>query len=74
MPLCTIGTKSKGEGVLVTWDAPDELESYIKKLQAAADRLATENRRLRKNHFVICDKVWNEMLFLKHCGKSVMFI
>ena len=51
------GSKSKGEGVQVTWDNPTELESYIKKLQASADRLSTENRRLRKNHYNVCDKV-----------------
>ncbi|KAK6172722.1 hypothetical protein SNE40_016326 [Patella caerulea] len=51
------GSKSKGEGGQVTWDNPEELEHYIKKLQAAADRLTTENRRLRKSHFVVSDKV-----------------
>ncbi|ESO93665.1 hypothetical protein LOTGIDRAFT_209197 [Lottia gigantea] len=51
------GNKAKGDDVQVTWDNPEELESYIKKLQAAADRLTTENRRLRKSHFVVSDKV-----------------
>lgn len=43
----------------MTWDAPEELESYIKKVQAAAEKLTTENRRLRKSHLTVCDKVWN---------------
>ncbi|XP_064610087.1 cytoplasmic dynein 2 heavy chain 1-like isoform X3 [Liolophura sinensis] len=47
--------------VQVTWDNPEELESYIKKLQSAADRLTTENRRLRKSHFVVCEKVQQMM-------------
>jgi dynein heavy chain 2 len=51
------GTKSKGNEVQITWDNPDELEDYIQRLQAAADRLTSENRRLRKSHFVVCDKV-----------------
>ena len=41
----------------VTWDNPEELEDYIKKIQIAADKLTTENRRLRKSHFTVCDKV-----------------
>uniref|UniRef100_A0A8C0CTH2 Dynein cytoplasmic 2 heavy chain 1 n=1 Tax=Balaenoptera musculus TaxID=9771 RepID=A0A8C0CTH2_BALMU len=41
----------------VTWDNPKELEGYIQKLQNAAERLATENRRLRKWHITFCEKV-----------------
>ncbi|XP_055895255.1 cytoplasmic dynein 2 heavy chain 1-like isoform X1 [Biomphalaria glabrata] len=51
------GVKSKGDNVQVTWDNPEQLEHYIKKLQTAADRLSTENRKLRKVHFQISDKV-----------------
>ncbi len=43
--------------IQVTWDNPEELEDYIKKIQIAADKLTTENRRLRKSHFTVCDKV-----------------
>jgi dynein heavy chain 2 len=43
--------------VQVTWDNPEQLEAYIRKLQAAADRLTTENRKLRKSHTVVSDKV-----------------
>lgn len=51
------GTKSKGEHVEITWDNPEELDNYINKLQKAAERLTTENRRLRKSHNVVCEKV-----------------
>ncbi|XP_076467409.1 LOW QUALITY PROTEIN: cytoplasmic dynein 2 heavy chain 1-like [Babylonia areolata] len=51
------GSKSKGDEVQVTWDNPEQLEAYIRKLQSAADRLTTENRKLRKSHFVVSEKV-----------------
>ncbi|XP_053400577.1 cytoplasmic dynein 2 heavy chain 1-like [Mercenaria mercenaria] len=51
------GAKVKGEDVLVTWDNPEELEIYIRKLQTAAEKLTTMNRKLRKSHFDINDKV-----------------
>uniref|UniRef100_A0A8C6BTL0 Dynein cytoplasmic 2 heavy chain 1 n=1 Tax=Monodon monoceros TaxID=40151 RepID=A0A8C6BTL0_MONMO len=41
----------------ITWNNPKELEGYIQKLQNAAERLATENRRLRKWHITFCEKV-----------------
>uniref|UniRef100_A0A3Q1N3R0 Dynein cytoplasmic 2 heavy chain 1 n=3 Tax=Bos TaxID=9903 RepID=A0A3Q1N3R0_BOVIN len=41
----------------ITWDNPKELEGYIQKLQNAAERLATENRKLRKWHTTFCEKV-----------------
>lgn len=43
--------------VQITWDKPSELEEYIGKLQAAAERLTTENRRLRHCHTILVDKV-----------------
>ncbi|XP_033632471.1 cytoplasmic dynein 2 heavy chain 1-like isoform X2 [Asterias rubens] len=53
-----VGAKdSGGQKVQVTWDNPQELEAYIVKLQAAAEKLTTENRKLRKWHFVLSDKV-----------------
>ncbi|XP_052794024.1 cytoplasmic dynein 2 heavy chain 1-like isoform X3 [Mya arenaria] len=55
------GTKVKGEEVQVTWDNPEELEKYIHKLQAAAERLTSENRKLRKCHYTVSDKVQNLM-------------
>uniref|UniRef100_A0A452I6Q6 Uncharacterized protein n=1 Tax=Gopherus agassizii TaxID=38772 RepID=A0A452I6Q6_9SAUR len=41
----------------ITWDNPKELEAYIQKLQAAAERLSTENRKLRKWHTNFIEKV-----------------
>uniref|UniRef100_A0A8D2JAH6 Dynein cytoplasmic 2 heavy chain 1 n=1 Tax=Varanus komodoensis TaxID=61221 RepID=A0A8D2JAH6_VARKO len=41
----------------ITWDNPKELEAYITKLQNAAERLATENRKLRKWHTNFTEKV-----------------
>ncbi|EMP37963.1 Cytoplasmic dynein 2 heavy chain 1 [Chelonia mydas] len=40
----------------ITWDNPKELEAYIQKLQAAAERLSTENRKLRKWHTTFIEK------------------
>ncbi|XP_022103094.1 cytoplasmic dynein 2 heavy chain 1-like isoform X1 [Acanthaster planci] len=52
------GAKDGGGGkVQITWDNPEELEAYIVKLRAAAEKLTTENRRLRKWHFTVSDKV-----------------
>ncbi|KAK2517345.1 hypothetical protein Q9233_013201 [Columba guinea] len=48
------GPGGKGQ---ITWDNPRELEAYIKKLQAAAERLSTENRKLRKWHTNFIEKV-----------------
>lgn len=60
------GSKDGGSGkVQVTWDNPQELETYIVKLQAAAERLTTENRRLRKWHYVLSDKVLLEAVLGK---------
>ncbi|NXA12552.1 DYHC2 protein, partial [Sapayoa aenigma] len=41
----------------MTWDNPRELEAYIEKLQAAAERLSTKNRKLRKWHTNFVEKV-----------------
>ncbi|NXG46652.1 DYHC2 protein, partial [Psilopogon haemacephalus] len=48
------GAGGKGQ---ITWDNPRELEAYIQKLQAAAERLSTENRKLRKWHRNFIEKV-----------------
>lgn len=47
----------------VTWDNPQALESYIEKLQAAAHQLTSHNRRLRKIHAEITEKVNKLMTF-----------
>ena len=44
----------------ITWDNPEQLEEYINKLQSAADRLTSENRRLRKCHGIMSEKVRNK--------------
>ncbi|XP_033109038.1 cytoplasmic dynein 2 heavy chain 1-like [Anneissia japonica] len=51
------GAKESDGKLQVTWDNPEELEAYIQKLQSAAERLTTENRRLRKIHNTIAEKV-----------------
>ncbi|XP_068612804.1 cytoplasmic dynein 2 heavy chain 1 isoform X2 [Brachionichthys hirsutus] len=52
-------SQSKGSGgkLQITWDSPKELEVYINKLQAAAEKLSTENRKLRKWHTDFIEKV-----------------
>jgi dynein heavy chain 2 len=46
---------------VITWDTPKELETYILKLQGAADLLTSQNRRLRKYHEMITDLVLQMM-------------
>nr|XP_032832089.1 cytoplasmic dynein 2 heavy chain 1 [Petromyzon marinus]XP_032832097.1 cytoplasmic dynein 2 heavy chain 1 [Petromyzon marinus]XP_032832104.1 cytoplasmic dynein 2 heavy chain 1 [Petromyzon marinus] len=46
-----------GSTVQVTWDSPEQLESYIAELQRAAETLTGQNRRLRRTHLDLCDKV-----------------
>ncbi|KAI8925894.1 dynein heavy chain and region D6 of dynein motor-domain-containing protein [Entophlyctis helioformis] len=41
----------------ITWDSPQELETYIAKLQAAADLLTSENRKFRRYHNIVEDHV-----------------
>ncbi|RXM28913.1 Cytoplasmic dynein 2 heavy chain 1 [Acipenser ruthenus] len=50
-------SKESGGKVQITWDNPKELEGYIKTLQTAAERLSTENRKLRKWHTDFSEKV-----------------
>ena len=38
----------------VSWSNPTECENYIKTLQAAAEKLSSENRSLRKVHESLC--------------------
>ena len=60
------GSRDTDGKTQVTWDNPTELESYISKLQAAADRLTSENRRLRKCHQNISDKVQYMYIYLAY--------
>uniref|UniRef100_A0A673Y6D4 Dynein cytoplasmic 2 heavy chain 1 n=1 Tax=Salmo trutta TaxID=8032 RepID=A0A673Y6D4_SALTR len=50
-------TRESGGKLQITWDNPKELEVYIGKLQSAAERLSTENRKLRKWHTDFTEKV-----------------
>uniref|UniRef100_A0A8C9YPH8 Cytoplasmic dynein 2 heavy chain 1 n=1 Tax=Sander lucioperca TaxID=283035 RepID=A0A8C9YPH8_SANLU len=52
-----IKSKESGGKLQITWDNPKELEVYIAKLQSAAEKLSTENRKLRKWHTDFIDKV-----------------
>ena len=61
------GSRESDGRTQVTWDNPTELESYINKLQAAADRLTSENRRLRKCHQKMIDKVLVHIKFYLWC-------
>ncbi|KAF6780509.1 hypothetical protein AHF37_00019 [Paragonimus kellicotti] len=47
----------KREDVSITWDQTEEVEWYINQLQNASRQLMTENRRLRKVHFTILEKI-----------------
>uniref|UniRef100_A0A8C7E017 Dynein cytoplasmic 2 heavy chain 1 n=1 Tax=Oncorhynchus kisutch TaxID=8019 RepID=A0A8C7E017_ONCKI len=49
--------RDSGGKLQITWDNPKELEVYIGKLQSAAERLSTENRKLRKWHTDFTEKV-----------------
>lgn len=49
--------KESGGKLQITWDNPKELEVYITKLQSAAEKLSTENRKLRKWHTDFIEKV-----------------
>uniref|UniRef100_A0AAQ5X3R7 Dynein heavy chain tail domain-containing protein n=1 Tax=Amphiprion ocellaris TaxID=80972 RepID=A0AAQ5X3R7_AMPOC len=52
-----IKSKESGGKLQITWDNPKDLEVYIAKLQSAAEKLSTENRKLRKWHTDFIDKV-----------------
>ena len=41
----------------ITWENPDEVDLYISKLQKSADKLTSQNRRLRHCHATLADKV-----------------
>lgn len=40
-------------GVKITWDNPDQLSRYISTLRASAEKLKTENLKLRRQHAMI---------------------
>lgn len=49
--------KRANKGGAVTWNNSAEVETYIEKLQQAADRITSENRKLRKYHQLIGERV-----------------
>ncbi|EJD73854.1 cytoplasmic dynein 2 heavy chain 1, variant [Loa loa] len=51
------GKKGETTTNTVSWNNPKHLQEFIEKLQAAAERLTLHNRRLRKAHSEICDKI-----------------
>ncbi|XP_058489722.1 dynein cytoplasmic 2 heavy chain 1 isoform X1 [Solea solea] len=61
-------SKETGGKLQITWNNPKELEVYISKLQSAAEKLSSENRKLRKWHTDFNDKVVSLMNvdLLKH--------
>jgi dynein heavy chain 2 len=40
-------------GVKITWDNPEQLSRYISTLRAAAEKLKTENLKLRRHHSTV---------------------
>ena len=61
----------KGSKDQITWDNPEDLERYINQLQGAAEKLSTENRKLRKLHQRVTDLTVNlaSIDLLKQQGK-----
>uniref|UniRef100_A0A914R7T0 Dynein heavy chain tail domain-containing protein n=1 Tax=Parascaris equorum TaxID=6256 RepID=A0A914R7T0_PAREQ len=51
------GKKGDTAMATVTWDNPAKLQEFIERLQEAAQRLTVRNRKLRKAHSEICEKV-----------------
>ncbi|KAH7706719.1 cytoplasmic dynein 2 heavy chain 1, partial [Aphelenchoides avenae] len=51
------GKSTDDTAMTVTWDKPKELEEYIQKLKDASYKLTTHNRRLRKVHEEVMEKI-----------------
>jgi len=45
------------KGNEVTWENPVELDTYINEVQIAANSLIRENRKLRRVHMNVVDKI-----------------
>lgn len=41
----------------MTWDSPADVEAYIDRLQKSAEKITSENRKLRKIHGNVASKV-----------------
>lgn len=59
--ISSVKNENTKDSSVITWDSPEELETYILKLQEAADMLTSQNRRLRKYHETITDIVLQMM-------------
>ena len=57
MVYCFMCVPKQDGSVQITWDKPLELEEYIGKLQAGAEKLTTEKWHARYCHAVLVDKV-----------------
>ena len=57
-------SRESGGKLHITWDNPKELELYIAKLQSSAERLSTENRKLRRWHTDFAEKVCTSCFYL----------
>ena len=64
---CTVGSTdhphspTQGGGVQITWDSVEQLEDYTTRLRAAAEKLTSENRRLRRCHADLVARVGGVM-------------
>jgi dynein heavy chain 2 len=67
-------THGKSDGI--TWENPKDLENYVAKLQFAAEKLTSENRRLRNYHSIVVDHVKTlmsiDLIKNQHNWKDVM--
>jgi hypothetical protein len=45
-----VKSRTSDNGVEITWKTPSECEQYVERLQAAAEKLSTENASLRRSH------------------------
>ena len=56
-PKASTGEGGRGPGKTITWADPAQLESYIKHLHDAAEKLTQENRKLRQIHTQMGEQV-----------------
>jgi dynein heavy chain 2 len=52
-----VRSRSSESGVPITWKTPGECEQYVDRLQAAAEKLNTENTSLRRSHEAVAHLV-----------------
>ncbi|KAI3384587.1 hypothetical protein SNEBB_000072 [Seison nebaliae] len=49
--------QSEKKSSSISWNSPTELSDFISRLKNSAEKLRSDNRKLRKYHFEICDIV-----------------